>query len=191
MTKKEQTDADLLIIGGGPAGLSAAQYGARANLRTIVVEKMAPGGQVLLIDTLENYPGGGGTGFEFAQKLEKQALDFGARFITEEALSLQKEGDRFTVTLGNGETKTAPAIILAAGAKHRKLGVPGEDALYGRGVSYCATCDGPLFRGKPVVVVGGGDAACDEAGYLSALASQVLARGPARVVLYPEPPGSL
>jgi thioredoxin reductase (NADPH) len=174
------TDFDLIIIGAGPAGLTAAQYGARANLRVLVLEKMAPGGQALLIDVLENYPGNTGvggnpkTGFEFAQDLYRQAGEFGARFITEEASSLTKEGDLFRIGLGNGETKSCPAVILAAGAERRKLGVPGEDKFYGRGVSYCATCDGPFFKGKRIFVVGGGDAACDEAQYLSRLTEEVI-----------------
>ncbi|GAB6391087.1 MAG: FAD-dependent oxidoreductase [Treponematales bacterium] len=174
------TDADLIIIGAGPAGMTAAQYGARANLRTLALEKTAPGGQALLIDTLENYPGNVGTdgrprtGFEFAEALHRQAEGFGAKFLTEEAVSLRKEEDVFRVGLGSGETRTALAVILATGATHRKLGVPGEDAFYGRGVSYCATCDGPFFKGRKIVVVGGGDAACDEAQYLSRLADKVL-----------------
>jgi thioredoxin reductase (NADPH) len=177
---------DLIIIGAGPAGLTAAQYGARANLRTLVLERLASGGQVLNIEVLENYPGNVGlrdgdgkvlapprSGYEFAQDLRRQAEDFGARFLAAEAAALKKEGDLFTVTL-EGEAKRAPAVILATGAIHRTLGIPGEARLTGRGVSYCAACDGPFFRGKKIVVVGGGDAACDEAQYLSRLAGRVL-----------------
>jgi thioredoxin reductase (NADPH) len=171
-----KTDADLIIIGAGPAGLTAAQYGARANLRVLVLEQMAPGGQALLIDTLENYPGiaAGKTGFDFCADLHRQAEEFGARFLMEEAVSLAKEGDIFAVSLGSGETRRSPAVILAAGAKHRTLDIPGEEAFFGRGVSYCATCDGPYFTNKKIFVVGGGDAACDEAQYLSRLSSQVV-----------------
>jgi thioredoxin reductase (NADPH) len=178
---------DLIIIGAGPAGLTAAQYGARANLRTLVLERLAPGGQALNIDVLENYPGNVGaldgegkiiapprTGYEFAQDLRRQAEAFGARFLAAEAAALKKEGGLFTVTLEGGGTKRAPAVILAAGAAHRTLGVPGEAEFAGRGVSYCAACDGPFFRNKKIVVVGGGDAACDEAQYLSRLSSRVL-----------------
>ncbi|MDR1057979.1 MAG: FAD-dependent oxidoreductase [Treponema sp.] len=174
------TDFDLIIIGAGPAGLTAAQYGARANLRVLVLEKMAPGGQALLIDALENYPGNTGadgkpkTGFEFSQDLYRQAGESGARFLTEEASSLEKEGGLFRIGLGNGETKSCLAVILAAGAEHRKLGIPGEDRLFGRGVSYCAACDGPFFKGKRIFVAGGGDAACDEAQYLSRLTEEVI-----------------
>jgi thioredoxin reductase (NADPH) len=181
------SDWDLIIIGAGPAGLTAAQYGARANLRTLVMEELAPGGQALVIDVLENYPGNVGavgadgavsagpkTGFEFAQDLHRQAEGFGARFLTEQATALKREGGLFTVSLGNGETKSAPAVILATGAKHRTLDIPGEAQFTGRGVSYCATCDGPFFRNKKIVVSGGGDAACDEAQYLARLTSQVV-----------------
>jgi thioredoxin reductase (NADPH) len=171
-----KTDADLLIIGAGPAGLTAAQYGARANLRVLVLEQMAPGGQALLIDTLENYPGiaAGKTGFDFCQDLHRQAEEFGAAFLIEEAVSMAREAGLFTLTLANGEKRRAPAVILATGAKHRTLGVPGEETFYGRGVSYCATCDGPFFKNKRIFVAGGGDAACDEAQYLSRLSSQVI-----------------
>jgi thioredoxin reductase (NADPH) len=176
-------DADLIIIGAGPAGLTAAQYGARANLRTIVFEQLAPGGQALTIDVLENYPGNVGhaadrpsprSGFEFAQDLHRQALEFGAAFIDARAETLEKEGDLFAVTTETGETKRARALILATGAAHRTLGVSGEERFTGRGVSYCASCDGPFFRGKRIVVVGGGDSACDEAQYLSRLSPRVL-----------------
>ncbi|GHV61860.1 thioredoxin reductase [Spirochaetia bacterium] len=175
------TDADLIIIGAGPAGLTAAQYGARANLRVLAIEQLAPGGQALLIDVLENYPGNVGsddappkTGFEFSQDLHKQAEGFGAQFLSESVLSLKRGGNFFTLTLGNGETRCAPAVILATGAQHRTLDIPGEAEFSGRGVSYCATCDGPFFRNKKIFVAGGGDAACDEAQYLSRLSTQVV-----------------
>jgi thioredoxin reductase (NADPH) len=171
-----KTDADLIIVGAGPAGLAAAQYGARANLRVLALEQMAPGGQALLIDALENYPGiaAGKTGFDFCADLHRQAGEFGAIFLMEEAISLAREGDIFTLGLGSGETRRAPAVILATGAKHRTLSIPGEESFFGRGVSYCATCDGPFFKNKKIFVVGGGDAACDEAQYLSRLSSQVV-----------------
>jgi thioredoxin reductase (NADPH) len=181
------SEYDLIIIGAGPAGLSAAQYGARANLKTLVIEQLSPGGQALTIDVLENYPGnverrdaegkvfaGPKTGFEFSQDLHQQAESFGASFISGSVISLQKEGEIFTVTLANGEPRTAPAVIMATGAAHRNLNVPGEKEFTGSGVSYCATCDGPFFRNKKIFVAGGGDAACDEAQYLSRLTSQVI-----------------
>jgi thioredoxin reductase (NADPH) len=176
-----EPDADLLILGAGPAGLTAAQYGARANLRVLVLEQLAPGGQALLIDKLENYPGNVAgssgavkSGFDFSQDLYRQAEEFGARFIIDAALSLRKGGDVFTASLGSGKTISAHAVIIATGTKHRTLDIPGEAQFYGRGVSYCATCDGPFVKGKKIFVVGGGDAACDEAQYLSHLSSQIV-----------------
>ena len=168
-------DADVIIIGAGPAGLTAAQYAARSNLSVLVLEQLAPGGQVLLIDVLENYPGiaPGKTGFEFSEDLRRQAEEFGAVFVSESAQALRKDGDAFTVTLGNGKSKSSRALIIATGAKHRTLDIPGEKEYYGRGVSYCATCDGPFFKNKKIFVVGGGDAACDEALFLSRLTNQV------------------
>jgi thioredoxin reductase (NADPH) len=169
------TDRDLIIIGAGGAGLSAAQYGARGNLRTLVLDEMASGGQALLIEGLENYPGFPEpiSGFEFTQKMEDQARRFGADFENAAALSIASDGHIFTVDTDKGP-RTCAAMILATGAVHRALGVPGEAELAGRGVSYCATCDGPFFKGRRMLVVGGGDAACDEAMYLSHLASGVL-----------------
>ena len=169
-------DADLIIIGAGPAGLTAAQYGARANLSVLVLEQLAPGGQVLLINVLENYPGiaPGKTGYEFSEDLHRQAEEFGAVFLNGEAMALTKEGDIFTVTLRDGQTKSCHAVILATGARHKTLDIPGEKEFYGRGVSYCATCDGPFFKNKKVFVVGGGDAACDEAQFLSRLTNHVV-----------------
>jgi thioredoxin reductase (NADPH) len=167
---------DLLIIGAGPAGLTAAQYGARANLKALVIEQMAPGGQVLIIDKLENYPGevNPRSGFDFSQDLYRQAEAFGVSFITNAVLSLKKERDLFTAALGDGGKFQARAVILAAGAVHRTLDVPGEAEFTGRGVSYCATCDGPFFKGKTMLVVGGGDAACDEAQYLARLSDRII-----------------
>jgi thioredoxin reductase (NADPH) len=151
------------------------------------LEQLAPGGQALVIDVLENYPGNVGltdpegtriaeprTGYEFSRDLQRQAEAFGARILAEQVVGLRKEGNRFVLALGNGETRTAGAVILAAGAEHRLLGIPGEKEFTGRGVSYCATCDGPFFRNKRIFVAGGGDSACDEAQYLSRLSSQVV-----------------
>jgi thioredoxin reductase (NADPH) len=182
MEKTAAGEADLLIIGAGPAGLTAAQYGARANLRTLVIEQLAPGGQVLNIDVLENYPGNVGIeggagpkpGWEFARDLHRQAEAFGAAFLTDSVTGLRREGDWFTLELAGGQTQRARAVIFAAGAKHRNLEIPGEQTFTGRGVSYCATCDGPFFREKKIFVVGGGDAACDEAQYLSRLSPKVV-----------------
>lgn len=166
---------DLIIVGGGSAGLAAAQYGARGNLRTLLIEELASGGQALVIDTLENYPGFVEplSGYDFTQKMEQQASKFGAQILNASVSGIQKQNGIFTVQTDQG-AHTALAVILATGAAHRRLGVPGEKELAGKGISYCATCDGPFFRGKRMLVVGGGDAACDEAMYLANLASSVL-----------------
>lgn len=168
---------DVVIIGGGAAGLTAAQYAARANMKTILLEKSAPGGQCNLINDLENYPGfpekiGGD---EFSERFETQARNFGAEIAVEEVESItpNAEGTEYRVVTDEGEI-VAPNVILATGAEHRHLGVPGEETFSGRGVSYCATCDGPMFAGKPMLVVGGGDAACDEAMFLSNLTDRVI-----------------
>jgi thioredoxin reductase (NADPH) len=169
------TDSDLIIIGGGGAGLSAAQYGARGNLRTLVLEELASGGQALLIDALENYPGFPEpvSGYDFTQKMEDQARRFGAEFQNATVTALRKDDGVFVLDTDKGKL-TSLAVIVATGAVHRSLGVPGEAEHAGHGVSYCATCDGPFFKAKRMLVVGGGDAACDEAMYLANLASGVL-----------------
>ena len=169
-----KTDKDLIIVGAGPGGMAAAQYGARANLKVLVIEQMAPGGQALNISDLENYPGIPEpiSGFEFSQNMEKQAETFGAEFLTASATKLIKNGNIFTVTTSNGEF-TSLAVIMSTGAKPRLLEVKGEKEYSGRGVSYCATCDGPFFKDKKILVVGGGDAACDEASFLSNLSSKI------------------
>jgi len=169
------TDFDLIIIGAGPAGLTAAQYGARSNLKVLVIEQLSPGGQALVIDVLENYPGGGQkSGYEFAMELHKQAEDFGASFCSGSVNEIKKENDIFSVCLHDGSARTASAVIIATGSKPRLLNVPGEKEFYGKGVSYCATCDGNFFKNKKIFVVGGGDAACDEARYLSHLTDKIV-----------------
>ncbi len=165
---------DLVIIGGGAAGLCAAQYGARANLSTLLVEEMAPGGQALLIDGLENYPGIAEpvNGYDFSESMRNQAERFGATILAASAGAITRGEAEFTIGTTEGPIEAA-AVILATGSKHRHLGVPGEEELAGRGVSYCATCDGPFFKGKRIFVVGGGDAACDEAMFLAKLTDKV------------------
>ena len=171
-----QTDADVLVLGAGPAGLSAAQYAARASLRTLALEQLSPGGQVLFIDSLENYPGypDPRSGYDFANDMRRQAENFGAEIRNDTALSLKREDGCFITALGSGGEIRSRAVILATGAVRRSLDIPGEAEYTGRGVSYCATCDGPFFKGKKILVVGGGDAACDEARYLSRLSDRIL-----------------
>ncbi|MDA3938628.1 MAG: thioredoxin-disulfide reductase [Spirochaetia bacterium] len=166
---------DLIIIGAGPGGMAAAQYGARANLKVLVIEELAPGGQALNISDLENYPGIPDpiSGYEFSQNMEKQAETFGAEFLTASATKLIKNKEIFTVKTSNGDL-TSLAVIMSTGAKPRLLDVKGEKEYSGRGVSYCATCDGPFFKDKKILVVGGGDAACDEASFLSNLSSKII-----------------
>ena len=170
-----KVDYDLIVIGGGAAGLTAAQYGARAALKTLVVEQAANGGQCLLIDDLENYPGFPEpiNGTDFTERFEEQARNFGAEFKIATVRNLRKEGHTFHLATDQGEI-TASSVVLATGAKHRTLDVPGEMEFQGKGVSYCATCDGPFFKEQRILVVGGGDAAFDEANFLSKLSDQVV-----------------
>lgn len=169
-----QPEYDLVIIGGGAAGLSAALYAGRAMLRTVVVERLACGGQILTTDVIENYPGfpEGIKGPDLAQRLEQQAARFGAQVVYDEVERLELEGPVKRV-VGADKTYTAKAVIVATGGEHNKLGVPGEEEYAGRGVSYCATCDGNFFAGQHVAVVGGGDAAIDEGLYLTRIAGRV------------------
>ncbi|HCG63722.1 MAG: thioredoxin-disulfide reductase [Spirochaetae bacterium HGW-Spirochaetae-4] len=173
---EQEKQPDIIIIGGGPAGLSAAQYAARAGLSAHVFEEMAPGGQILVVDELENYPGFEEpiSGFDLADKFTKQAERFGAviHFGTVDAVNHNEDGS-FTVVTTDG-TFTVPVVIMSTGAKRRELGVPGEKEYQGRGVSYCATCDGPFFKGKRILVVGGGDSACGESLFLSKLSSDIV-----------------
>lgn len=165
---------DILMIGGGPAGLTAAIYGARAGLSVAVVEKAAPGGQITSTHQLENYPGfvQGISGGEFSQDLLEQARRFGAQVFADEIVSLQLEGKIKTAEGKNGKYQSK-TVILALGAAPRKLGIPGEEQYVGMGVSYCATCDGAFFKGLRVAVVGGGDTAFEDALYLADLAAEV------------------
>jgi len=174
MEKKAQPEWDLIVVGGGPAGLSAAQYGSRANLRTLVIEELAPGGTVLLISDMENYPGFPKAigGFEFSELMRQQTEQFGATIKSATATAIKKTRDVFTVETSDGSFSSW-AVVLSTGAKHRHLDIPGEEEFSGRGVSYCATCDGPFFKNKKILVVGGGDAACDEASYLANLSDEI------------------
>ena len=166
---------DVLIIGGGPAGLAAALYAGRAQLKGLLLEKLSPGGQVLVTDFVENYPGfpDGITGFELVDKMAQQAKKFGIEIKNGEVSKIKTDGDGFVVILSNGERIETKTVIVATGATHRNLGVKGERELTGKGVSYCATCDGPFFRDQEVAVVGGGDSAIQEAIFLTKFAKKI------------------
>ena len=165
---------DVTIIGAGPAGLSAAIYTGRARLRTLVLERGMPGGQILMTDWIENYPGfpDGVAPFPLMEDFRKQAERFGAEIEMAEVASIQKDAAHWTVICGDRRIATK-GIIVATGSDHRRLGIPGEGELTGRGVSFCATCDGAFFRDKVVGVVGGGSFALTEAIFLTKFASQV------------------
>jgi thioredoxin reductase (NADPH) len=165
---------DLVIVGGGPGGLSAGIYAMRAALKTVLVEKGVPGGQVNLSDEVENYPGFIHTsGAELCMKFAEHVRSYGIEERNDEVVAVEPGMAHHTVRLANGQSLKSHAVILSTGGSPRKLEIPGEDELYGKGVSYCAVCDGFFFRGKQVIVVGGGDSACEEALYLAKLASKV------------------
>jgi thioredoxin reductase (NADPH) len=172
MTVKETYE--VVIVGGGPAGLAAGLYCQRAALKTVLFEKGLPGGQIAISKEVENYPGVEGiTGFDLAEKLLRHAQSFGLRVVQEEVAEVNAGPDLHSVRLANGDLFHTVALILGVGGTMRKLGVPGEAEYLGSGVSYCATCDGFFFRDKTVVVVGGGDTAVEEALYLSRLTKRV------------------
>lgn len=165
---------DVIIVGGGPAGLAAGLFCKRAALKTVLFEQGLLGGQVAISKEVENYPGMEGiTGFDLAEKLVHQARTFGLTLLQEKVVEVTVGPGHHTVLLANGDSYRTAALILALGGTARKLGIPGEIEYLGRGVSYCATCDGFFFRDKSVIVVGGGDAAVEEALYLSRLARKV------------------
>ena len=164
---------DVIVVGGGPAGLTAGLYLARARYRVLILEKDDFGGQITITNEVVNYPGvGRTTGRELTQTMRQQAQDFGAEFLSAEAIGLDVHGDVKTVHTSRGDLK-AFGILIATGASPRKLGFEGESEYAGRGVAYCATCDGEFFTGKEVLVVGGGFAAAEESVFLTAYASKV------------------
>ena len=165
---------DVVIIGGGPGGLTAGIYAMRAAMKTVILEMAAPGGQINNSDSVENWPGDIHiTGAELAMKFAQHAESYGMEIRSEEVAGLEPGLEYHTVKLASGEILKSHAVILATGGNPRKLGIPGEEEFYGQGVSYCAVCDGFFFRDKTVVVIGGGDTAAEESLYLAKLAKQV------------------
>jgi len=176
-TSLPQYDYDSIIIGGGPAGYTAGIYAARSGLKTLLAEGAATVSQITITDLIENYPGipDGINGFDLMQLFKKQALNFGLEIVASDVQSVQKIADApvlWNVAVGDKSYKTL-SIVAATGAQWNKLGVPGEEEFAGKGVSYCATCDGPFYRNKDVVVVGGGDTAIQEALFLTHFARKV------------------
>jgi len=172
----DQEIIDIAVIGGGPAGLTAALYAARARAKTVVFESGLPGGQIVTTDWVENYPGfpDGISGAEIGDLMHRQAERFGAEFRTFAAIErIEPSGMDFLLTNSEDEQVIARSVILATGAVPKRLNVPGEAEFTGRGVSWCATCDGAFFREKVVAVIGGGDAAVEEALFLTKFASKV------------------
>ena len=170
----EEPQYDVIIIGGGAAGLAAAIYSVRAMLKTLVIERQAIGGQILYTGEIENYPGFPEpiSGPDLATLYEKQAIRFGTEFEYDTITSLDVSGP-IKRLIGEEATYTSKTVIITSGGEHNKLEVPGEDKFSGRGVSYCATCDGNFFKGMDVTVVGGGDAAMDEGMYLTRMTNSV------------------
>jgi thioredoxin reductase (NADPH) len=167
-------ERDVVIVGAGAAGLSAALFAALEDRDVLVLEELASGGQQLLVEAIANYPGSGPLpGYELSQRMEEQAVAAGASITNDSVSAVRLDGRRFVVEAARGEV-AARSVVLCTGTEHRPLGVPGERELKGKGVSSCAACDGHFFRDGRVVVVGGGDAACDEALYLASITGGVL-----------------
>ena len=166
---------DLLIVGGGLAGMTAGMYAARYGLSTGLIERMMGGAQIINVERIENFPGfpEGIAGAELAPALQEQAMNAGVEFIMDEATQVTRDGD-FKQVVGDGGSYRARAVIIATGSRLRSAGIPGEERLRDRGVSHCATCDGPMSMGQTVGVVGGGDSAADEALTLTEYADRVL-----------------
>ena len=170
-----KTDYQLIILGGGPAGLTAGLYAARDRLKVLLVEKGVVGGQVLVTDWIDNYPGfpEGVTGSELVEKMAAQAARFELETKNGNVVKINLSDETKKLILESGEELTCQALIICTGARPNKLGIPGEDEFTGKGVSYCATCDGPFYRDQEILVVGGGDTAIQEAEFLTKFARKV------------------
>jgi len=166
----------VVIIGSGPAGLTAAIYAARGNVQPLLIRGLQPGGLITTTNEIENFPGfpEGITGFELAERMEKQATRFGTQFLDGTVLRIDLAQRPFSLELDSGEKILAESLIIATGASPRKLGIPGEERLISRGVSYCATCDGFFFKGKKVVIIGGGNSALDEGLFLTRFVNELI-----------------
>src|SRR5947209_19408700 len=175
MTEYGKNEYDVIVVGAGPAGLCAALYAGRGMLRALTIERGAPGGELLNTDLIEDYIGFESIkGWELSQKMAEHAKKFGAEIVTDNVERIRKADDGwFDVATARGTTYRAPTVILTAGGTPVKLGVPGEKEYAGKGVSYCAVCDGAFFKGEVLAVVGGGDAAVEEADYLTRYATKV------------------
>ncbi|MFH0825107.1 MAG: thioredoxin-disulfide reductase, partial [Pseudomonadota bacterium] len=168
-------NTDLIILGGGPAGLTAGLYACRARIPTVLIEKAIPGGQMGATELVENYPGFPDPilGFELSMKMEEHARKFGLEILQEDVRRIASDDADFILETDSGKEWRCRAVIIATGSTPGKLGIPGENELAGKGVSYCAVCDGPFFRNTEVAVVGGGDSAVEEALYLTRFADKV------------------
>lgn len=165
---------DVVIIGAGPAGLSAGIYACRGGLKVAIIENKSVGGQAQTAADIQNYPGIKSTsGFDLCYAMMNQCMEFGAEFVFDSIASVSLIGETKAISLANGKTVETKNVIIASGANARKLGVPNESKFIGKGVSYCATCDGAFFKGKTVAVIGGGNTAAEDALYLEKLAKKV------------------
>jgi thioredoxin reductase (NADPH) len=172
----EEKEFDIIIVGGGPGGLTAGMYGARANLKTVLIEKLMPGGQIANTEEVEDYPGFDRiSGAELAMKMTEQAKKFGLEVVSDEVIEVRSEGEARKVAVGAGGVNyVGQQMVVATGGSPVKLQIPGEEEFSGKGVSYCAICDGAFFKDQIITVVGGGDAAVEEAIFLTKFGSKVI-----------------